>query len=129
MTDDIQVGDKVRATSKHDPETVIVGAVTFVAHHALHIRPEGHRGIHAAERSDFTFEKVEPPIVFGPNAIIRYTQKAGNDAGEYRYRNGDGDRWHSYPGGGFRATTPTVTQRVRDGEAEVIFWGEGVEPR
>ena len=118
-----QVGDEVIATSKTDPRTVIHGKVgSIIFGRYSYVKPQGHASHVCLTYEDFDIVKVEPPIVFGPDAVIRWKSGIG-----VRVRDSEGDAWRNSHGSVVVSTDGTYADAYKRDVIEVLYWGDGVE--
>lgn len=116
----IKVGDEVIATSKTDPQTVIHGKVTAAYNNHAVLLPVGHTRMHGVHYDAYDIVKVDPPIVFGPEAVIRWKDLAT------RIRSEDGE-WRDSKGSKTEAKDADYADAYKNGALDVLDWGLGVE--
>lgn len=81
-----KTGDQIVATSKHNPELVVAGKVTYAWTEAVVIKPQGHLNSIELPTEDWTIELAKPVVTFGPGAVVR------SPGGSIRIRLNQ-DRW------------------------------------
>jgi hypothetical protein len=71
----------------------------------------------------YTFEKVEPPLEFGPGAVVKY------DLSGSTFQRGSGRTWYSLNAGSAvpHNDAACVTDYLNN-RLDVYFWGIGVTP-
>ena len=85
-----EVGDRVRASSKHS-DLAIEGEVMYSDLPGASVKPDGHECGIFLHNVDFTFEVVQPPIVFGPGAVVKWPNGGLSVRGQDAWFNRQGE--------------------------------------